>query len=151
MANKLISEATSKTTLDAVDMVPVAKSGEATAYHITGQVLFDSIPDADASTKGKVELATDGEIAAGTADKVVEAGGLAGALAGSHLVTIGSAPPTVGVIDAAFATEFDRSKANGDLITLEDSNGDLYILVYDSSNTAWHGMNATDGAFVSYT
>jgi hypothetical protein len=151
MANKLISEATYKTELAATDMVPVAKSGEATAYHVTGANIFNSIPDADASTKGKVELATDAEIAAGMADKVVEAGGLAGSLAGSHLVTIASAPPTVGTIDAAFATEFDRSRVNGDLITLEDSDGDLYILVYDLDNTAWHGLNATDGAFVTYT
>lgn len=151
MANKLISEATSKSSLDSLDMVPVAKSGEATAYHITGTNLFSSIPDASTSQKGQVELATDAEIAAGTSDKVVEANGLASALAGVHLVTIGVAPPTVGAIDAAFSTTFNRSRVNGDLITLEDSDGDLYILVYDADNTAWHGLNATDSAFVSYT
>ena len=151
MANKLISEATSKSTLDGPDMVPIAKSGEATAYHITGTNLFSSIPDASTSQKGQVELATDAEIAAGTADKIVEASGLASALAGAHLVTIGSSPPTVSLIDAAFNSTFGRARVNGDLITLEDSDGDLYILVYDATNTAWHGINATDSGFVTYT
>ena len=151
MANKLISEATSKSTLDGSDMLPLAKSGEATAYKITGTNLFASIPDASTSQKGQSEIATDAEIAAGTSGKVVDADGLSGALAGSHLVTIAVSPPTVSTIDAAFAKTFGRSRVNGDLITLEDSSGDLFILVYDSDNTAWHGNNATDSGFVSYT
>ena len=151
MATKLISEAAAKATLDDTDMVPVAKSGEGTAYHVTGAALFDSIPSASTSVEGKAELATAGELAAGTSGKVVEAGTLSAGLAGSHFIDLGSTPPTLGTINTAFASTFARAQAEGDLITLKDSSNDYFILVYDTETTAWSGINATDGAFVSYT
>jgi hypothetical protein len=77
MATKLISEATTKSSLASTDMIPIAAAGEATAYHVTGEGLFDSLPAATTEISGVVELATYGEVAAGTADKIPDASQLA--------------------------------------------------------------------------
>jgi hypothetical protein len=39
-------------------MIPVAASGDTTAYHVTGETLFASIPAAAEASKGIIELAT---------------------------------------------------------------------------------------------
>jgi len=66
MANKKISQAASKASLEATDMIPLAAAGSTTAYHITGENLFGSLPAATDAAKGAVELDTQAETAAGT-------------------------------------------------------------------------------------
>ena len=151
MPNKLISEASAKESLDTTDMIPVAKSGEATAYHVTGQTLFDSIPTASSSQEGIVEIATKIEINTGEGGKIVGASNLSNCLAGTHYMYLSSSPPVASTITNRFTIVFDRAPAIGDLVTMKDSSGDYFILVYDSENTGWRGLNATDAAFVSFT
>ena len=66
MPDTKISQATPKPSLDPADMLPVAAAGQNTAYHVTGETLFNSIPSASTAAKGAVELATGEETQAGT-------------------------------------------------------------------------------------
>jgi hypothetical protein len=66
MPDKTISEAQSKSTLEDTDMLPLAAANDDTAYKLTGANLFASLPAATTALKGRVELATAAEAAAGT-------------------------------------------------------------------------------------
>src|SRR5512146_3315999 len=77
MSDKTISQATAKTTLSTTDMIPVAAAGDNTAYHVTGETLFTSIPAAAEASKGIIELATVAEANLGTdAERAVTPAGL---------------------------------------------------------------------------
>jgi hypothetical protein len=156
MANKKISQAASKPSLEATDMIPVAAAGSTTAYHITGENLFGSLPAATDAAKGAVELATQAETAAVTdAERAVTPAGLANAIGPKNLATghcyVGVAMTMTRLnINAAFLAATGREQADGDLITIKDGLDYSYILMYDSSQATWYGMNLTLGVSVQF-
>ena len=157
MADKKISQATPKLSLEAGDMLPVAGAGDDETYHITGQALFDSLPRASSSAAGMVELATQAEVAAAEdASRAVTPAALAGALgprclaAGWCFIGALAAPLTRSKISAAFLAAFGRAAQQGDLCTALDSESDLFILAWNAAAGAWEGMNASQGANVRY-
>ena len=157
MTDKKISDAAPKASLAATDMIPVACASDDIVYHITGQTLFDSIPQATTSVRGTAEAATLAEVqAAADSARCVTPASLAQAINPLHLAPgwcyIGqvSTPPTFSKINAKFIEAFGRSPARGDLFTMYDSDNDIYILVLNDSAGVFCGINASDGAFVSY-
>jgi hypothetical protein len=157
MANKKISQAASKASLEATDMIPLAAAGSTTAYHISGENLFGSLPTATDAAKGAVELATQAETAAGTdAERAVTPASLTNAIGPQNLAMghcfIGVvASMTLANINAAFLAAVGRVHADGDLIAVKDALDYRYILLYDSARGGWYGMRVTDGTSVQYS
>lgn len=157
MANRKISQAASKASLESTDMIPVAAAGSITAFHITGENLFGSMPNATDASKGAVELATQAETAAGTdAERAVTPASLAKAIGPKNLAaghcSIGVLLSlTLANLSAAFLAARGRSHGDGDLIVVRDAMDYLYILAYDASTGGWFGINAIAGTFVSVT
>lgn len=155
MANRKISQAASKASLESTDMIPVAQAGSTTASHITGENLFGSMPNATDAAKGAVELATQAETAAGTdAERAVTPASLANAIGPKNLAqghcSIGVVMSlTLANIATAFLTARGRAHGDGDLIVVRDAMDYLYILAYDASTGTWFGMNVAAGTFVS--
>jgi len=58
---------------------------------------------------------------------------------------------TLANINAAFLTAVGRVHADGDLIAVKDAMDYRYILLYDSSQGGWYGMNVTNGSNVHYS
>jgi hypothetical protein len=157
MANKKISQAASKASLEATDMIPVAQAGSTTAFHITGENLFGSLPAATDAAKGAVELATQAETAAVTdTERAVTPASLVNAIGPKNLavghcfigVVIGMTRVN---INAAFLAKVGRVHADGDLIALKDELDNRYILLFDSSQATWWGMQITNGTFVHFS
>ena len=151
MANKKISQAASKASLESTDMIPVAQAGSTTAYHISGENLFGSMPNATDASKGAVELATQAETAAGTdAERAVTPAGLAHAIGPKNLApghcSIGVVLSlTLANLSAAFLAARGRAHGDGDLIVVRDALDYMYMLVYDASTGGWFGTNASPG------
>jgi hypothetical protein len=157
MANKKISQAALKPSLESTDMIPVAAAGSTTAYHISGENLFGSLPAATDAAKGAVELATQSETAAmSDTERAVTPAGLANAIGPKNLAAghcyVGVAMTMTRLnINAAFLTATGREQADGDLITIKDGLDYSYILMYDTSQATWYGMNVTLGTFVNFS
>lgn len=90
MADKRISDAAAKPSLENTDMIPLAADGDNAAYHVTGETIFGSLPDATTAQKGRVELATEAE-AASASDSVraVTPSGLMIKKTGSGAIIVG--------------------------------------------------------------
>ncbi len=158
MANTKISQAYSKPTLETTDMIPVAKQGALTAYHVTGQTLFDSLPPASTASQGVVELATAAEAKAGTdIERAVTPASLIGAIgpqmiaAGVHYIgSVGALPLSANQIATRFSTVVGRAIDYGDLVIFDDSSGGFYITVFHAGAGRFYGFNLRTGAYVSY-
>jgi hypothetical protein len=150
MANKKISEATAKSTLELTDKIPVAKEGDPSAYCVTGQTVFESIPAASASSKGVVELATQTETLAGTDTlRAVTPAGLIGALgprnmavAFTYMGRILDVPTTNLKILARFQATFGRLPYAGDIVTFDDETDSSYFLIFEHSGDYWWGLKS---------
>jgi hypothetical protein len=156
MTNTKISQAYSKPTLETTDMIPVAKQGALTAYHVTGQALFDSLPPASTASKGVVELATAAEAKAGTdVTRAVTPASLIGAIgpkmvaAGIHYIGQVTAL-TAAAITAQFATAVGRAAAHGDMMIFDDAGGGYFVGFYHSGAGRVYGFNLRTGAYFSY-
>jgi hypothetical protein len=158
MANTKISQAYSKPTLDPTDMIPVAAQGQLTAYHVTGQALFDSLPAATTASRGVVELATAAEAKAATdTERAVTPASLLGALGpkhiGSAILFIGSpAALTAVAIGDAFVTAVGRQPLHGDLVVFSGPYPvyGFYFGLYSSGVGAFYCVNMHDGSFDCY-
>ena len=159
MANKKISEATPKATLDNTDMIPLAASGSATAYHIKGEKIFDSIPAATTSAKGSVELATNAETQTGTdTERAVTPAGLAAAIGPKQMgagfcyigqVNLEPASLTAAAITTQFTTAAGRGPVEGDILVFADTYFTLYFGIYDAGAGAFSVFNLDSGAWSS--
>ena len=157
MANTKISQAYSKATLEATDMIPVAKQGALTAYHVTGQTVFDSLPPASTASQGVVELATAAEAKAGTdIERAVTPASLIGAIgpkmiaAGVHYIgSVSSTPLTATKIAAQFNTAVGRAIAHADLAIFYDSSGGFHIVIFHVQSATFLGFNLLTGAYVA--
>jgi hypothetical protein len=157
MANTKISQAYSKATLETTDMIPVAKQGALTAYHVTGQALFDSLPAASTASKGVVELATNTETRAGVdTERAVTPASLANAIgatmvaAGIHYIGSVTLPLSAAAITAKFLATVGRAMAHGDMAVFDDSGGGYTLGFYHSGAGKVYGFNLRSGAYVSY-
>jgi hypothetical protein len=156
MANTKISQAYAKPVLETTDMIPVAKQGALTAYHVTGQALFDSLPQATTASKGVAELATAAEARAGTdTERVLTPASLANAI-GPKMVAAGEhyigqvAALTAAAIAARFLTAVGRAMAHGDMMIFDDAAAGYYVGFYHSGAGKVYGFNLRTGAYVSY-
>jgi hypothetical protein len=157
MANTKISQAFNKPVLEATDMIPVAAQGALTAYHVTGQALFDSLPAATTASQGTVELATAAETKAGTdTERAVTPAGLIGSIGpkmvaeGMHYIgNVGNPPLTAMQIANQFNTTVGRWVANGDVVIFSDNSGGFYFTVFHSAAGRFYGFNLRDGSFVN--
>jgi hypothetical protein len=129
MANTKISQAYSKPALEATDMIPVASQGQLTAYHVTGQALFDSLPGATTASKGAVELATQAETKAGADCE--------------RAIT----PASLG-IDLIYQQVCGRAMLNGDIAIWDGPYPDygFYLGVYHSAAGKVYAFNLRDGS-----
>jgi len=164
MADVKISAATSRDTLESSDMIPLAVSGDGTAYKITGTALFDSIPSATETDEGVVELATQVETeAAVDATRAVTPAGLVGSVGPDmlqeailYLGRSGLAALTVAEITTMFTTKFGRAPTDGDLCTIEDKTDRQHVLIWSAVHGGWFGIQmdcwlADTGRFKSFT
>jgi hypothetical protein len=157
MANTKISQAYSKPTLEASDMIPVAKQGALTAYHVTGQALFDSLPPASTASKGVAELATAAEARAGSdTERALTPASLANAIgpkmvaAGIHYIDQVGGLTAAGII-AQFAVAVGRSAAHGDMMIFDDEGGGFYLGIFHSAAGKVYGFNLRTGDYVSFS
>ena len=157
MANKKISAASNRVPLQSTDMIPVAALGSTGAFHVTGETLFNSIPEATSDTVGVVELATQAESAAATVDdRAVTPASLANAIGPAHMAEgwcfagqLDDDPDVLNLL-AIFEDAFGRAAVNGDMMIVEDPAESLYVVFMSEAAGGWFGFNATTGAFVSY-
>jgi hypothetical protein len=155
MANTKISQAYSKPTLETTDMIPVAKQGALTAYHVTGQALFDSLPPASTASKGVAELATAAEARAGVdTERTLTPASLANAIgpkmiaAGVHYIgQVGGM--SAANIAATFAAAVGRAVAHGDMMIFDDEVGGYYVGFFHSGAGKVYGFNLRTGAYIS--
>jgi hypothetical protein len=156
MANTKISQAYSKSTLETTDMIPVAKQGALTAYHVTGQTLFDSLPPASTASKGVVELATAAEARAGSdTERALTPASLANAIGptmvAAGILYIGQVSAlTAAAISAQFATAIGRAVAHGDVMIFDDASSGYYVGFFHSGAGKVYGFNLRTGDYVSY-
>jgi hypothetical protein len=156
MANTKISQAYAKATLETTDMIPVAAQGQLTAYHVTGQALFDSLQPASTASKGVVELATAAEARAGTdTERALTPASLANAIgpkmvaAGEHYIGQVSALTAV-AITTQFNTAVGRAMAHGDMAIFDDAGGGFYVGFFHPAAGRIYGFNLRTGGYVSY-
>lgn len=158
MANTKISQAYSKATLLLTDMIPVAMQGQLTAYHITGQALFDSLPAATTAEMGVVELATAAEAAAGTdTERALTPASLQGAIStvmlAPQLHYIGYVDPLgVNPICDLYESIVGRPVAHGDIMIWDGPAPDygFYIGLFHSAAGKVYAFNMRDGTFVHF-
>jgi hypothetical protein len=156
MANTKISQAYSKATLDPTDMIPVAKQGALTAYHVTGQAVFDSLPQATTASKGVAELATAAETRAGTdTERVLTPASLDTAIGptmiagGVHYIGMVSAL-TAAAIDTQFNAVVGRALEHGDMMIFDGPAAGFYVGFFHSAAGKVYGFNLRTGAYVNY-
>ena len=138
-------------------MVPVAKSGDNRAYHVTGQALFASIPAANTAERGTVELATATETkAAADGQKAVTPASLVGAIGlknfGSAFLYIGRImdPPTTYIkIRDMFWSALGRLPVTGDALVVADEDDVFYFLIYESGGGKFFGFQITGNTAVT--
>ena len=155
MPNTKISQAYAKPSLAPTDMIPVAAQGQLSAYHVTGQALFDSLPAATTASRGVVELATAAEAKAATdTERVVTPASLLGALGpkhvGSPIFYIGSAAElTANSIAGKFVTAVGRQPVTGDMVVFSGPSPiwGFYLGLYNTGSGAFHCINMNDGTF----
>jgi hypothetical protein len=163
MPDVAISGATAKASLVNSDMIPVAASGSTTAYKVTGETLFNSIPQASTSVQGKVELATAAETRAATdTARAITPAGLANSVGPKQLYPgfcfagkLAVRPPTGVTIYNKFLATFGRVIADGDVLTILDNLDDMYLLCFSESDGGFHGIHFNlssppNHEFVSY-
>jgi hypothetical protein len=154
MANTKISQAYSKPALEATDMIPVASQGQLTAYHVTGQALFDSLPGATTASKGAVELATQAETKAGAdCERAITPASLLGAIGpkmvAKGLIYIGYVENMNAVgIDLIYQQVCGRAMLNGDIAIWDGPYPDygFYLGVYHSAAGKVYAFNLRDGS-----
>ena len=157
MANKKISAALDKASLEATDMIPVAQAGSAQAWHVTGQTLFDSIPPATEASPGTVELATAAEVTAATdGARAVTPASLFGNLTIRHLANgalyigqVTSINDKTGIGNLLTAITGLLAPQDGDLFLVRDNLDNMYLFVFEGASGDFQGFNMTTGGHLT--
>jgi hypothetical protein len=159
MANTKISQAYPKATLAVTDMIPVAAQGQLTAYHVTGQAIFDSLPAGTTASLGVVELATAAEAKAGVdTERALTPASLIGAIGKTMIAEglhyIGDVDPLTALqIKTVFEAALGRTWEHGDIMIFDGPypGYGFFFGIYHKPAGKVYCFNMRDGTFTYFS